>query len=295
MISFKQFFTENVQGRVFYHVTKASNVPSILKSGLQPNKITTPGLKSKNARIYLFSNISPNNADMFKLFQHEIKSLGSFMSSAVTTAPSKYEDIAILKVTVPPTVRIYPDHTVNRNAANAFYITNKSIPPNDIEVVWTGPINQVSKAAADKQIIGDAYETRVIIPLHRVSDINEWVVQLIKDNNNTQASILPMSSTITVYQPVKPDRQAWAEKRIAENRADVDDMYDMVHGRFPLYPDSNGILAASGAENFRDYFTLGIDTKQFIDAAVKQFGAKIAHTNDELVELYWYFKQHSAR
>jgi hypothetical protein len=201
MQCFSDFFAESVEGSTdFYHVTKASNLSSILQHGLRPNLVTIPGLKTKTPRIYLFSNINNENIDMIESFQHKIESLGSFFSPKITHAPDAYEDVVILKVSIPKSVKIYPDPRVHIRATNCFFISNKTIAPNDIEVIYNGSIDNIGSFVDKQGIRGNAYETKAIVQKQYVDDLISYFKKFISQTEADAVDIDTLKSdSINLY------------------------------------------------------------------------------------------------
>jgi hypothetical protein len=111
MITFKQFF-ENLNDRVFYHVTSANNIPSILKNGLVPQ------IGNRSAKIH---------EDQPEIFMFaDIASLEDAMQNWLLDEFDEDEPLKILKITLPE------NHPISKNGSEI--TTTNPISPNNIEI-----------------------------------------------------------------------------------------------------------------------------------------------------------------
>lgn len=300
MQSFKQFFKEAIENNtpsVLYHVTKASNVDSILKNGLEPRLVKTPGLKTRTPRIYLFSSINSENIDMIELLQHEIKSMGGFMAPRITTPPKQYEDVAVFKVTIPKGIKLYRDPLINITATNAYFIANKTIDPHNLELVYTGPI----KGKSDKSlksfvksygIEGDPYRVYIVLDENKIEQFKSKLAELKEQAGN---KLIPnkdikiidrQAKTLTILslQSLK-DVEFWRNRL---EQFDHDRLFNSPH--MQLYSEAGGDITvevwSKKVPNLSYHYSLGMDRMKLVDVLVKEFGVKVATSEGELQEIY---------
>lgn len=289
MQTFKQFFTEATTPSVLYHVTRASNADGILKNGLEPRVVKVSGLKTRTPRIYLFSNINSENIDMIELFQHEIKSIGGFMQSRVTIPPKQYEDVSVFKVVIPKGIKLYKDPLVNAYATNAYFVTNQSIGPQYLELVYTGPIKG-SKEKSLKSFVkshgieGDPYSTGVIIDKSKQQDFNDKLRQLQIQAGNKETKAKVGNDYITTWSLKELEKLEFWRSRV--DTFNTDNMF--THGEL-LYEGNDGYMTsdfyAEGRARPLDY-SLGVTKKELVQLLVKEFNGIVVHSDGELKEAY---------
>lgn len=301
MQTFKQFFKEATDilrtPSVLYHVTKASNINSIMKNGLESRIVTVPGLKTRTPRTYLFSNINSENIDMIELFQHKIEHMGGMMASRVTTPPERYEDIAVIKVTIPKGVKVYQDPLIHNAATNAYFISNKTIDPQYLEVVYEGPIRgktEKSLKSFTKKygIAGEPYKVRIVLDNSQLEKLENKLSKLRKQAGdkvvpNSGIEIVgPKARTLTVYvlRSLK-DIKFWHEHL---DQFDFDNLFTSPRGQ--LYSDSEGTMTDqvySNKDNYQSYYySLGVCRNELVDLLIKEFNARVATSEGEMKEIY---------
>jgi hypothetical protein len=292
-MSFKHFFREGIEKNapsVLYHVTKVSNVNSILKNGLEPRLVKVPGVRTRTPRIYLFSNINAENIDMIKLFQHKIESLGTFTSPRITTPPEKYEDVAILKVTLPEDIKLYKDPSVNPRATNAYFVVNKTIPPQYLEIIYKGPIQGEEggmKGFIKKHSIqGKPYKTNAVVDPNQVKKIKNKLTQLQRQAGDTISKIDYITTDSITYYTLQPlERIKFWQKR---NEFETDNFFSLQE---TIYEDINGYMARKGHEEINgntrhNFYSLGITKEELEQILVNKFNAKIGTSESEMQEIY---------
>lgn len=264
MQCFKDFYMESVDSStVLYHVTKSSNLSSILQHGLRPNLVMIPGLKTKTPRIYLFSNINNENIDMIETFQHKIESMGSLFSPRITHAPDAYEDVVILKVKIPKSVKIYPDPRVHIRATNCFFISNKTIASNDIEVIYNGPIDGIYNFVVGQGIKGKNYETTAIIQKRYVGELEMYFKKLFLSSkaNNSSVDVF-RSDSINLY---------YVDKNYPDKLRLI---------LLEFYENSNGIMVGSIPGHLKS-FDLNMSKAELENFLKEKFNAKIVSGEKE--------------
>lgn len=280
---------------VLYHVTKSSNVKAILQNGLEPRVVAVPGLKTRTPRIYLFSNINSENIDMIELFQHKIEHMGGMMASRVTTPPKQYEDVAVIKVTIPKGIKVYNDPMIHNAAANAYFISNKTIEPQYLEVVYEGPIKEKNKKGLKSfikkyGIEGEPYKVRIVLDITQIEKFENKLTELRKQAGNKVVSAVEIvgtkATTLTIYvlRPLK-DLKFWHERI---DQFDFDHLF--TSPRKQLYSDSEGMMTDEVYPNKKVYkayyYSLGVSRKELVDILVKEFNARVATSEGEMKEIY---------
>ena len=298
MQSFKQFFIEATEGKnvpsVLYHVTKVSNVDSIMKNGLEPRKVTVPGVKTRTPRVYLFSNINADCIDMIELFQHKIEGTQGVVGDAGSIPPDQYEDVAVIKVTLPKGIKIYRDPWVHVAATNAYFIPNKTIEPQYLEVVYKGPI----KGKTDKSlksfvksygIEGDPYTVWIIFKEDQIGQLANKFASLIKKAGGKripQHQIIEdgiKSSTLNISHLAPLKELLHFHKMFGEMTLDSYFKSPM-QIRSPLYSDTQGEMTFERERG--EFYGLGMDRKKLVEILVKEFNAKVATSGGELKNVY---------
>ena len=282
---------------VLYHVTKASSVNSIMKNGLESRIVTVPGLKTRTPRIYLFSNINSENIDMIELFQHKIEHMGGMMASRVTTPPERYQDVAVIKVTIPKGVKVYQDPLIHNAATNAYFISNKTIDPQYLEVVYEGPIrgkNEKSLKSFTKKhgIAGEPYKVRIVLDSSQIKQLENKLSKLRKQAGdkvvpNSDIEIVGTKArTLSVYvlRSLK-DIKFWHERL---DQFDFDNLFTTP--RKQLYSDSQGMMTDEVYPNKKVYksyyYSLGVSRNELADLLVKEFNVRVATSEGEMKEIY---------
>jgi len=282
---------------VLYHVTKSSNVKSILQNGLEPRVVAVPGLRTRTPRIYLFSNINSENIDMIELFQHKIEHMGGMMASRVTTPPEQYEDVAVIKVTIPKGMKVYNDPMIHNAATNAYFVSNKTIEPQYLEVVYEGPIKQKNdkslKSFIKKYgIEGEPYKVRIVLDINQVEKLESKLTKLRKQAGNKIVSdsaveiVGTKATTLTIYvlKPLK-DLKFWHERL---DQFEFDHMF--TSPRRQLYSDSEGVMTDQVYPDKRvyksHYYSLGVSRKELVEILVKELYAQVATSEGEMKEIY---------
>lgn len=121
----KRDFTPKMERQdVYYHITKLSSLDNIMKNGLIPAHNKRFSFDGYRNRIFL-NTIYPDYD-----FTHQLIT-GSVFSSK--TDP----EIALLKVTLPKDIQPYEDD----QAREAVFV-DKNIPPNNITVIYAGPLSK---------------------------------------------------------------------------------------------------------------------------------------------------------
>lgn len=278
---------------ILYHVTKASNLDSILKNGLEPRLVQVPGVRTRTPRIYLFSNINAENIDMIKLFQHKIESLGTMMSKPITTPPDQYEDVAVLKVTLPKGIKVYRDSQVHYTATNTYFIANKTIDPQYLEVVYKGPIHSKkgpNLKAFTKQhgIQGKAYKTNIILDVKQTKQFYNKLTQLQKKAGNVIEDFKPSASHIVCYtlKPLK-DLKFWYDAVTKDKEPFETDYFFELLDMIYEGEDVNMVFGVfEEGTSSKDYYSLGVKQEELEQILVKEFDAKIATSESEMQEVY---------
>ena len=299
MQSFRQFFIEaiieskNVPS-VLYHVTKVSNVDSIMKNGIEPRKVTVPGVKTRTPRVYLFSNINADCIDMIQLFQHKIVGTQGVVGDTGSIPPDQYEDVAVIKVTLPKGIKIYRDPWVHDVATNAYFVPNKTIKPQYLEVVYKGPI----KGKTDKSlksfvksygIEGDPYRVQIIFKEDQIvqlakklnSLVNEAGRKVIPNNKIIEDGIKSSNLTIKQLAPLKEIK--YAHKMFGSMTLDS-------YFKSPwqiqseLYSDTQGEMACEFPSG--EFYGLGMSRKKLVEILVKEFNAKVVTSQGELKDVF---------
>lgn len=292
-MTFKKFFKEGVEKNApstLYHVTKVSNLDSIFKKGLEPRLVKVPGLRTRTPRIYLFSNINADNIDMIKLFQHKIESMGNFMSPRITTPPKEYEDVAIIKVILPKGIKIYKDTTVHPRATNTYFVANKTIEPQYLEVIYQGPVQGKEKNIKNfikKQgLEGEPYDTNAVLDSKVLKQVDKKLILLQKQANNKPVEVNFIGHSITLYtlRPLK-DIKFWHQYK---EPFDTDNFLDLVK---KIYEGEDGYMVnqvweEKNNQNIKNSYSLGITKKELEQILMKEFNAKIGTSESEMQDIY---------
>jgi hypothetical protein len=284
MKTFKEFFYESAEETpsVLYHVTKASNIENIQKHGLTPHKVQVPGMKTRTPRIYLFSNINSENIDMIELFQHEIKSMGSFTSNRVTIPPEKYEDVAVFRVEIPKKIKLYKDPTVHQVATNVYFVANKIIEPQYLKLIYSGPIRgeerDLKKFTKSQGIEGPSYGTNAFIRKDQIASLKKLVRTLQKQTNFiTETDFNKGGITCFTLAPIETIKKFY-------NRTDLHfstNWFFTVVESFHQGKDNNMAISVYGQTPpyKRSIMSLGITKKELEEILVNKFNARITSSS----------------
>lgn len=296
MVTFKQFFTEAEQSNmpsVLYHVTKASNVDSILKNGLEPRKVQVPGLRTRTPRIYLFSSINSENIDMIELFQHQIKSMGGFMRSRITIPPKKYEDVAVFKVKIPKGIKLYKDPLVNDRASNAFFVANKSISPEYLELVYTGPL----KSKKDKSlkgfiksygIEGEPYSTSIIISGNKTEARKAFknLMKKLQEKAGNKEVEIDLSNSLSIFSLNDLEYIKFWKLNYGETNFNTDQVFRHIA---LLYKGVDGNMTSEfykEGDTKPRHYSLGVNEKELIQIIVNKLNGIVTHSQEEQKEAF---------
>lgn len=121
----------------WYHITLSSNLKYIKQHGLQPKSNIRSQMEGYKNRIFLLSKQSMNDKAKIIDLAQNLQSKAPVAFGDSFQPPEKFKNVAVLKVVLSDefTKRLDP----HSGSVGGIYI-NQPIPPNNIEVIYNGPI-----------------------------------------------------------------------------------------------------------------------------------------------------------